>query len=153
MVENLSGKILSSRIFPKSRDFHVWKSKNTKKALVLAVDRRFRIFRFSNMKISRCRKNSRTQNFFREVFDDALSTGEIRFPLKKLSDIGVLLIVESHISFLWFMIGKCSDVKRTRNWKMAISRDLDLITVLSTPIQWSIVLDLSSLIQDFLKTF
>ena len=37
MVENLSEKNLSSRIFPNSRDFDVWKSKNTKTALLLAV--------------------------------------------------------------------------------------------------------------------
>ena len=45
--------------------------------------------------LSSIRKNSRTQIFFREVFDHVLSTGEFRFPLKKLSDIGLFLIVES----------------------------------------------------------
>ena len=32
------GKNLSSQIFPKSRDFDVWKSKNTTTVVVLAVD-------------------------------------------------------------------------------------------------------------------
>ena len=39
MIENLSEKNLSSRIFSNSRDFDVWKSKNTKTALLFAVDR------------------------------------------------------------------------------------------------------------------
>ena len=43
MVENLSKKNLSSRIFGKSRDFYVWKSKNAKTALLLAVDRMDRL--------------------------------------------------------------------------------------------------------------
>ena len=59
MVENLSEKI--------------W---------VLEFFRNLEIFRFSNIKISRFRKNTRTQIFFREVFDHALSTGEFSFPLK-----------------------------------------------------------------------